>query len=121
MEKIHQNNQKVERLDPGENKGEKPKIKEGVDLVFDLNPELVSIGTMEKYSEYLDTIFPESKLKDIFWHTTDNKFDFFDKDYIKDIVQGYGFYFSRKKLDKGTYKMAVLINSKNPILESPCF
>ena len=39
-----------------ENKIEKPRIKEGVDFVFEQNPELLSIGTPEQYSKYLDTI-----------------------------------------------------------------
>lgn len=41
------------------------KVKEGVDFVFEQNPELVSIGTQEQYSQYFDTIFPESKVKEI--------------------------------------------------------
>ncbi len=46
------------------------KIKEGVDFVFEQNPELAQVGSKEKYSEYLDTIFPESKVKDIVYHGT---------------------------------------------------
>lgn len=53
-----------------ENTIEKPKIKEGVNFVFEQNPELSQIGTKEQYSEYLDTIFPESKVKDIVYHGT---------------------------------------------------
>ncbi|MEY2702172.1 MAG: hypothetical protein RLY43_805 [Bacteroidota bacterium] len=44
--------------------------KEGVDFVFNQNPELSEIGTKEQYSEYLDTIFPGSKVKDILYHGT---------------------------------------------------
>ncbi len=40
-------------------------LKPGVQEVFNLNPELASIGTAEQYSQYLDTIFPDSKVKDI--------------------------------------------------------
>ncbi len=46
------------------------KIKEGVDFVFEQNPELSNIGTPEEYSNYLDTIFPNSKIKDIVYHYT---------------------------------------------------
>ena len=53
-----------------ENKIEKHYIKEGVDFAFKQTPELSNIGTMEQYSEYLDTIFPESKVKDIVYHRT---------------------------------------------------
>lgn len=51
-----------------ENNLEKPKIKEGVDFVFEKNPEFMQIGTKEQYSEYLDTIFPNSKVKNILYH-----------------------------------------------------
>jgi hypothetical protein len=43
-------------------------IKPGVEELFESNPELSSIGTQEQYSQYLDTIFPESKVKDIVYH-----------------------------------------------------
>jgi len=44
---------------------EQPVIKEGVKELFNSNPELSTIGTQEQYSQYLDTIFPDSKVKDI--------------------------------------------------------
>lgn len=44
------------------------KIKEGVNFVFEQNPELAKIGTEQVYSKYLDSIFPGSKIKDILWH-----------------------------------------------------
>ena len=40
-------------------------IKEGVDFVFEQSPELFNIGTREQYSQYLDTIFPDSKVEEI--------------------------------------------------------
>ena len=43
-------------------------IKKGVKELFEENPELASIGTPEQYSQYLDTIFPDSKVKDIVYH-----------------------------------------------------
>src|SRR6266536_3211191 len=51
-----------------ENNIEKHQIKEGVDFVFEQYPELVSIGTQEQYSKYLNTVFPDSKSKDIVYH-----------------------------------------------------
>lgn len=45
----------------------------GVDFVFEQNPELTSVGTPEQYSEYLETIFPESKIKDVVYHQTSSK------------------------------------------------
>ena len=45
-----------------------PYIKPGVQELFDINPELASVGTPEQYSAYLDSIFPESRIKDIVYH-----------------------------------------------------
>ena len=53
-----------------ENKDERIKIKKGVDFVFEQNPELSQIGTKEEYSQYLETIFPESNIKEIVYHET---------------------------------------------------
>jgi len=46
-------------------------IKQGVNFVFEQNSELASIGTQEQYSQYLNTIFPDSKVQDIVYHGTD--------------------------------------------------
>jgi poly-D-alanine transfer protein DltD len=46
--------------------------------LFSENPELVSIGTEEQYSRYLDTIFPNSKIKNIVYHGTKSKFEKFN-------------------------------------------
>jgi hypothetical protein len=57
----------------------KSTIKEGVEELFTSNPQLASVGTPQQYSAYLDTIFPDSKVKDIVYHGTDFKFDKFEK------------------------------------------
>ena len=49
-------------------------IKGGVDSIFNEYPELENIGTKEEYSQYLETIFPNSKIKDIVYHASPNKF-----------------------------------------------
>jgi hypothetical protein len=49
-------------------------VKEGVSELFESNPELASIGTQEQYSQYLDSIYPDSKVKDIVYHGTDSDF-----------------------------------------------
>ncbi len=54
-------------------------VKEGVEDLFESNPELASIGTPEQYSAYLDTIFPDSQVKDIVYHGSKYKFEKFDK------------------------------------------
>ncbi len=48
-------------------------IKPGVEELFLQSPELASIGTSQQYSAYLDTIFPNSKVKDIVYHKTSSK------------------------------------------------
>ena len=53
-------------------------IKDGVQELFESNPELANIGTPEQYSQYLDTIFPDSKVKDIVYHGTKEKFNLED-------------------------------------------
>jgi hypothetical protein len=75
MEGFPQNIPRTEKLKK-ENKIEKPQAKEGVNFVFEQHSELAEIGTKEQYSEYLDTIFPESEIKDIVYHqTTSKEFD----------------------------------------------
>ena len=102
-----------------ENYIEKSPIKEGVDFVFEQHPELTEIGTKEQYSEYLDTIFPESKIKDIVYHGTNNPFDVFDKKFIGSSmdtgVAGAGFYFTRKKeaFPNQKYNLPILLNIEN--------
>lgn len=68
MEKIPNN--VLRSAEQQENKIEKPQLKEGVDFVFEQNLELAKIGTKEQYSEYLNSIFPDSKFKDIVFHGT---------------------------------------------------
>lgn len=45
-------------------------IASGIDFVFQQHPELSNIGTPEQYSEYLNTIFPSSVDKNIWYHGT---------------------------------------------------
>lgn len=58
----------AQKMEQEGGKIERPKIKEGVDSVFEQSTELSQIGTKEQYSKYLDTIFPESHIKDIVYH-----------------------------------------------------
>jgi len=107
------------------------KIKKGVQELFESNPELASIGNQQQYSQYLDTIFPDSKVKDIVYHYTDaKKFDKFIKDYIGSSVERtrvnaadseLGIFFGKKGLEGvvnkeklGTTEIPALINIKNP-------
>ncbi len=101
-------------------------IKEGLDFVFEQNPELKKIGTKEQYCEYLDTIFPESKVKDIVYHGTINNFDEFNLDYFNSNSgsrdrKDPAFYFTSKKIvakdflfNKNGKILSLLLNIKNP-------
>jgi hypothetical protein len=87
-------------------------IKEGVDFVFEQNPELNNIGTPQQYSAYLDSIFPNSKMKGIVYHGSKEKFD--NVDISKSKFQK-GFYFAKDKTIAQGYGtlMSLLVNSKN--------
>ena len=101
-------------------------IKEGVDFVFEENPELANIGSKQDYSEYLDTIFKTSKVKDIVYHNSPNKFDKFDKLKVGSNTSGLGsedrflgiFFTSDKKAYEGFnikgFQYASLLNITNP-------
>jgi hypothetical protein len=70
-------------------------IKPGVEELFESNPELSDIGTTEQYSAYLDSIFPDSQVKDVVYHGSNTTFDGFLEDNLnyfgtKEIAKGYG-------------------------------
>jgi hypothetical protein len=95
---------------------EKHTIKDGVHFVFEQNLELAQIGTKEQYSEYLDTIFPESKIKDIVYHTSPNKFPEF-KDPRSSGLSHIWFSEEPLKYEFGENIYSVLLNIKNPLSE----
>ena len=63
---------------------------EGVDYVFEQNPELERIGTKEQYEKYLETIFPDSKVKDVAYHHSDKKIKKFKKNFKKGYASKKG-------------------------------
>lgn len=75
---------------------------EGIDFVFSQSPELASVGSKAQYLQYLSTIFKTSKVKDIVYHGTNEKFDKFDKTKLgtKTVneTNKLGFYFSTKRI-----------------------
>jgi hypothetical protein len=77
-------------------------VKPGVEELFDSNPELANIGTVQQYSQYLDTIFPDSKMKDIVYHGTNETFETFDKNKkgskTSNLTNQLGFYFGDKEV-----------------------
>ena len=91
--------------------------------VFKLCPELEKIGSQDQYRKYLETIFPESKVKNILYHATKGdwfKENKFNPEFISrgNVSFGEGFYFTDKLENhqgfKGADNMAiVIVNIKN--------
>lgn len=48
--------------------------KGAVDYIYNLHPELNSIGTKDDYLKYIRTIYPNSLVTDIYWHGSDSDF-----------------------------------------------
>jgi hypothetical protein len=82
------------------------------------------------YSQYLDTIFPDSKVKlpstgetMIVYHGTNAKFDTFSKEFFGKETIGYlkskGFWFTHFREEAENYGnvMSVLLNLKNPYIK----
>ena len=95
---------------------EKPLIKEGVDYMFEKFPELVSIGSREQYSQYLDSIFPESTIKDILYHglpSIENKEDYFREGDDGDNIRSWNFFYKNREraLNVGQEVYAVVVNT----------
>lgn len=104
---------------------ENVQVKEGIDELFKENTELASIGTPQQYSDYIDSIFPESKVKDIVYHLTNNNFESFDKnatDHIGYKTATVGFHFIESKAVEdykhiyGKIVKSAILDFKNPII-----
>lgn len=111
-------------------------IKEGVDIVFKDTPKLSIIGNKEQYSKYLDTIFPNSKVKYILYHGTPTKFDTekFSKEMIGKEMDSHkmGFFFTNNRMnayeymdetnertreDHRPFMYSVLLDIHNPLVQ----
>lgn len=97
-------------------------IKEGVSELFESNSELANIGTQEQYSQYLDTIFPDSKVKDIIYRRSPRsnvekfhkreKRDGYNQPGISSITKEY---IDRIK-NFGENLYTILVDIKNPFI-----
>ena len=78
--------------------------KDGVDFIFENNPVLEKIGTKEEYRNYIENIFPESKIKDILYHYSSH-----------DKIKEEGFkYFTETGVPAGAGEMeAIWLTSKS--------
>jgi alkylated DNA repair dioxygenase AlkB len=108
---------KIEEVDNvGDHIETKASVKKEITNIFKKTPELSTIGSEQEYSNYLDTVFPESKVKDIVYRG-DNVPDYVSRG----GVFGKGIYFSSSKAladfhankAKGEVK-SVILNFKNP-------
>ena len=94
------------------------KVKEGVSEVFKDNESLASIGTEQQYSQYLDTIFPDSKVKDIVYRSDKPNLEKFS---IKYSNSNFGFHsgiflstdIDYLKKEYGNHIYSTLIDIKN--------
>jgi len=87
-----------------------PPIKE----VHNTNNNLSDIGTEQEYANYLKSIFPNSKVKDIVYHRSNEKFEEFD-DTKRNKETGNLFDFSKTKdnVQYGENLYPVIINVNN--------
>ena len=56
--------------------------------VYTSNTELSKIGTQKDYSNYVQSIFPDSKVKNVVYHSSNIDFDVFDKNKISSRKEG---------------------------------
>lgn len=110
---------------PQENTAEQSHIKEGVNFVFSEHPALEKIGTKEQYSNYLETIFPQSKIKDITYHGTGEGERFESFDTSKGVHApnfGRGIYVTTDKLElekytrRGGHIVSLMVDVQNPLI-----
>jgi hypothetical protein len=94
-----------------------PRIKNGVDSLFEKFPRLARIGTPAQYSQYLDTIFPNSKVKDILYHSSPSKFTRFKDPASSGLSH---IWFSEEPLDSqfGSNVYPVVVNLQNPLMQN---
>ncbi len=86
---------------------------EDINFVFEQNPDLARVGTKEQYEKYLETIFPDSKVKDIVYHRGPEKIERFYRSKIR-TRNGKRFYFSPFNTYRyGQQVTQALLNIKN--------
>jgi len=71
---------------------------------------------LQVYSQYLDTIFPDSKVKDIVYHGSDEVFDSF-KTFKDSNVEGVFYTYSKDSAKIFGNILSIMVNSKTPLIE----
>jgi len=92
-----------------------------VQELFNSNPELAKIGTPQQYTEYIKTIFPDSKVKDIVYHGSKEKFDKFDKTKLGQFTGAesakQGFFFAKNFDTSLQYVIKIAVDIANEQLK----
>ena len=86
----------------------KPASVEAVSILLKESPELAKIGTVEQYSQYLSTIFPNSKVKDIVYRGGEKNDTRLFQYFTKNSNEAY--MYSKAHVSKGGN-----ISERNPI------
>jgi len=93
-----------------------------INSIFEQNLELSDIGSQEQYSEYLNTIFPNSKVKDILYHGSNtSNLESLDPSKAGTLLHssmGKGVYISNNKNVADRYKGKIPISQMNEILKN---
>jgi hypothetical protein len=86
--------------------------------LFESIPELGDIGTEEQYSQYLNSIFPNSKIKDIVYHGSRSKdIEGGQLRPSREGMYGEGVYVQTKREFTGTFgsnTLSLIIDTKSP-------
>ena len=93
-------------------------LEEDSEAFFRRNPELAAIGSPQQYAEYLNSVFPNSKIKNIVYHGTDQTFEQFSKDAEKATLADQGIFFAptwNQARNSGKNIITSIINS-NPLI-----
>ena len=99
---------------------------EAIDFVFEQSPEIKELfkGDKELYQQYLNTIFPDSKVKDVVFHGTEKDLDKFKVfshfgtlKAAKDRIEQLKHPFRKPDLEFNERIYPVVIDFKNPIRE----
>ena len=99
-----------------------------INNVYQNNPQIAQIGTQEEYAKYIQNIFPDSKINDIVYHSTNKSFDNFDVTKVATRKEGApqagdvgafgrGIYFTPNETYSKIYgknTKSVVLNIKNP-------
>lgn len=87
-----------------------------IDFVYNQHPMLNDIGKKEDYIEYLKTIFPNSKVKGVYYHASPNEFTEFKDPYGSALSH---IWFSENPITGqfGSKIYSVVLNITNPLNE----